>query len=1237
MSESVNPAHTPTSHCLSPPCFSSPPLDNHLACISSELHSSSNCKSRESSETELTMGNQLSGEGSLKRKIKKKNKNKNEEKNKNETDSVFNENVVGAFGESPVDNAASPNKRPNQAKSPRPVRSTYDNVNQQGSITNLCSNTALCTSDLYLDTVSRLDVSMTTSQTEPSQRNDRLYQFNTQLPDNISFSEMSFCESGFITPALSTPQVKRNELHPIATPTDTVSELGKEIERAIFERLYAEEKSDLSEMKSVDTALVSCKKEVEITPHRDVNVNPKQLEYINEETVQTNKTCVPKSNKNKVTEVRVEPIGSQREDIWPAEMEKEKFLEMINKADWELMEKESKITCKKSTRSDSEPTTISLEKHSDLLKLQPEQNLSSSDECSKKDFENVKLHINEDVNVLLEDNHCDKREGVQSDDNKKSNEHIFPEPLEEKQTVILTPEIVTKVEEDVLLNESITDVEGGPTENRSLTENEVETKGTANDEIQLDKNSETQVIYEAEDYYLKNEETAAAAIATKPAIPEEILTTPKVAPPIKSTSVEDREPVSENLIECSSVSLVEQANIVTNKSVPVLKKEHEKKSPQSKTNCDDVLNNTQETIPKANSETNTSIAHSRDSAKQKIKQTHKGTLVEAESSLECSVGQTTGINDENKKEITQSEQNILKTKTKKARKRKRKKKSSQGDESSANCFASENQSVSEVTEIEDNGDLAISKPKQDDQTKDNSNDTESFTNTTGSDSPVFQHQSPVIENTNYLADKRPDIDQTSENSSPFQENKLVDYKEITRPSIDISCAAGALHSNSDILSDESTPTDERLNKIRDFYFPNKQLKDERNPSDVEGGKEKNTRLQVELENKEVYEENKDICQLIDQSDVDVTQHEDGNENVFTKDEDADIVITRSPSGTKNTDGETVNPRLSTASEELNEIMENSNKLEKRSDQNRPHSYPKESEDRRDVNENLSANSSVSQESHDSCKKNSSKSGHASLTDIDHNLPETLPELADLKNFLDYIKLGENQKSPESYFPYKGETNRSSPSENASSRRLSRISPAVTERSVTESDIDISEQRDDMSTDSNIFADDEDESASELLFTKTYTEPDKGGEVLVSCTIVNTAADDDSDDFWAEHSASEEVYRQIESSTKVVTTVFDNARLQMQDIHTHLQNLRLQMENLQESLDNASIFTHDYYAEDTPESSQDFYPLDNGFIVSQEYFPKHIASVTTEEYSPVELGPVLTKEYYSSHFGKPPFL
>ncbi|XP_029633335.1 uncharacterized protein LOC115209215 [Octopus sinensis] len=1287
MSENTNSAHIPASHRLSPSCLSPPSSLDNLVHTTSDPHSSLCSIAHTSSETALTMGNQLSGDGSLKRKSKKKNKNKNDDKSKSETTSVLDETAVGAFGGSSVDDTSPPNKRPAQTKSPRPVRSTYDNVNQHGSNSNLCSNSGLYTSDLYLDTVSRLDVSMTTSQMETTPRNERSYRFDTQLADDVSFSEISFNESGFITPALSTPQVRRNELQQITTTTDSVSELGKEIERTIFERLSADGKSDGSKVKSAETPPLPSKQDVEENVGHGVDEKSKRLEYINEGKAQTEEKCAVSQTDMKAPEENSTGLSTcqelttptpSEEEIWSNEnsKDKEKSSEMINKADWELMEKESKISVTDNTTTDTEELIEVSQREApekaEHSKKEPNQNYSSSDETRQNDFEQVKLHINEDVMVSLKDSDHDapEREGVKTEQNGTVDKNICPETPEQEQKLIPPPDVAANQKVDAILMEEpvpksadneIKQVK--QSENQCLNEKVVETKTITDDKAQLTENCEesilsnkTEYVCEAEKCSLKNiQETAAAVIATKPSIPDEILTISEAVPVIKNTSVKELEPVCEKIIESSSASLAERSKILVHH--PVLSNDQEKETEQIKTSYDESSKKyIHEPDVEANSIKNESDEHSKDPATQEIEEIPQGAILETESSLECSVTQTTDTTDD-KKETSENEQNISKTKTKKGRKRKRKKKSSLGNESSANASASESQSVSEVTEIEDNCDLAISRSRGSDLTKEdeeNGNDIKSVASTPDSDSPVFLHQSSVIENPNYLKDESSTSDKSNTvSSSEIQKKEQADQDINSKPHpfVDVSCSVGALHSATDIVSDESTPTNERQNEIRAFYIPNKEQKIKSDSSHGEGTKDDNKRFNDQVENvhtanertekedQELEDGSKNINQQNVQCEDENETHqcEDENENVFDKDEDATVAIPHCRNGTKNIVEETVNPRLSTASEELNEIMENSNKIEKRSDQNRPHSYPKEGEDLRDRNENHPANSQVSLESNNSSKKNS-KSGHKSLTDIDHNLPETLPELADLKNFLDYIKLGEDQKLSESHFPYKCETNRSSPSENASSRRLSRISPAVTDRSVTESDIDISEQRDDISTDSNIFADDEDESASELLFTKTYTEPDKGGEVLVSCTVVNTAADDDSDDFWAEHSASEEVYRQIQSSTKVVTTVFDNARLQMQDIHTHLQNLRLQMENLQESLDNASIFSHEYYpVDDTPESSQDFYPLDKGFIVSQEYFPKHIASVTTEEYSPVEIGPVLTEEYYSSHFGKPPFL
>ncbi|XP_025081567.1 uncharacterized protein LOC112556618 [Pomacea canaliculata] len=137
----------------------------------------------------------------------------------------------------------------------------------------------------------------------------------------------------------------------------------------------------------------------------------------------------------------------------------------------------------------------------------------------------------------------------------------------------------------------------------------------------------------------------------------------------------------------------------------------------------------------------------------------------------------------------------------------------------------------------------------------------------------------------------------------------------------------------------------------------------------------------------------------------------------------------------------------------------------------------------------------------------------------------------------------------------------------SARRRSKTSPARTDR--TESDLDTSEQRDDASTDS-MYADDEDDGA-EVVFQRSYSE-EHGGEVLLSCTIYNSSHDNDadSDDFWAESSAAEESYKQLETSADAAGSAFQNARLQMHDIHQHLQDLRRQMELLQEDITSTSL-------------------------------------------------------------------
>ena len=131
--------------------------------------------------------------------------------------------------------------------------------------------------------------------------------------------------------------------------------------------------------------------------------------------------------------------------------------------------------------------------------------------------------------------------------------------------------------------------------------------------------------------------------------------------------------------------------------------------------------------------------------------------------------------------------------------------------------------------------------------------------------------------------------------------------------------------------------------------------------------------------------------------------------------------------------------------------------------------------------------------------------------------------------------------------------------------------ATGRRSVTgtESDLDISEQRDDMSTDS-MYADDEAEETMDILFTKTYTEPLEGAEVFLSCTVVNSAYKDEAmkKEHWL---SSDEALEYFEANpAEVMSTAFMKAKKEMKDIQVCLQNLRKQMDNFQGNLDDISL-------------------------------------------------------------------
>ncbi|XP_046565180.1 dentin sialophosphoprotein-like [Haliotis rubra] len=219
------------------------------------------------------------------------------------------------------------------------------------------------------------------------------------------------------------------------------------------------------------------------------------------------------------------------------------------------------------------------------------------------------------------------------------------------------------------------------------------------------------------------------------------------------------------------------------------------------------------------------------------------------------------------------------------------------------------------------------------------------------------------------------------------------------------------------------------------------------------------------------------------------------------------------------------------------------------------------------------------DSDDSCDSRSRSSGDPSTSSLEvcsrriPEIEETFSELLSVKHILEDL---EDRTPTEETLPsFISSEGLRSPPDYFNSRR-SRMSPAITDR--TESDLDISEQRDDISTDS-MYADDEDDGASEVLFSRSYSEPD-GNEVVVSCTFYNTQHNNntnDSDDFWEDYTTADESFKQIEISADAASSTFQNARKQMHDIHQHLQDLRRQMEHLQEEVEHATL---------TPEYSMD---------------------------------------------------
>ena len=122
---------------------------------------------------------------------------------------------------------------------------------------------------------------------------------------------------------------------------------------------------------------------------------------------------------------------------------------------------------------------------------------------------------------------------------------------------------------------------------------------------------------------------------------------------------------------------------------------------------------------------------------------------------------------------------------------------------------------------------------------------------------------------------------------------------------------------------------------------------------------------------------------------------------------------------------------------------------------------------------------------------------------------------------------------------------------------------------TDSDLDLSEQRTNISTDS-MYADDEAEETMDILFTKTYTEPMEGAEVFLSCTVVNSAFKDEAKkrDAWL---SSDEALEYFEANaSEVMSTAFMKAKKEMKDIQVCLQNLRKQMDNFHGNYEDISL-------------------------------------------------------------------
>lgn len=1302
-----------------------------------------------------TMGNQQSGEGSLRRRLKKKSKNKDEKTKVGIASALFSDPVLGASGVGPyagssVDEAVTPSKRKKQTeqtKSPRPIRSTYDNVNQSGSITSLCDASEMYTSDLFLDTVSRLDVSMTTSQPEMG---GLRHHFDPQALDNLSYGDSSLAESGFITPALTTPQVQRNKSACAMTTSDSVTELGKEIERTIFERLSANQKAGNTEAHPEAASLSSSPKPNEhkvtmvvqspipprktVTEVRLATASPRtaKLEMIridSDECDSDIERSEPKSLKpfNDALKLKMNP-----NEINQPRAEKAVEISDVNdgtdKADNEPMEKEcqqnelkkdAEIKANADSTAKSETKEKSEESDANVT-------WSSSDE-NYGDFEKVKLHIEEDDFVVLS---SEGEKCISTNIDVEASNHLDIEPGQSTTTADHNPgpSLIAAGQQSALTTENVpkeseeTISEEKPADKESYDKNTVgihvntEVSSTENtnkiDVVQetIEK-SESVLISQiprmessGETASLIATDVAAAVVATKP-----LEDTAETVAPLQASVQTDEsfvgtpEAVCEQVIQATDFACVEQANVMIRRPFIEADQEfHDSKNqaeiervekktgliqkpnyepeiePKLEINGNKIVQEDNHDIAKSKTEKKNervrtkSISRGKEDILAKDKGLEKErSLSESEKVVICS-SETDDIRTKRNmehppKEVptvenSHAEVTIKSSKSKKDRKRKRRKSKQQlSDASDATKVEAERDETSGIEDVSlrlgDNATVSSREEETEKSTADESGDSSA----TAFEKHSLEHQTTIIERPGYQkhdSEKREEtcgkpIDacdlllQSDEfkNQEPCKQGTpetvcTVQLKDTSRVAIDTNLTVES-PASSEILSDDPTPTDDRSSQLRSFYIrdrsqisrtKNENAKTDEPENIIVGQVQPDDEIEKQ---KDCYQKSSD-SQIKQSSSSSIVEEKNKNGEGESTIED---VATNCPDGTNTKKAQKRSLRISLTSEEVSEIfmngqtrLDNESHFNSKLTSQESESIITGSDRKSDTEEDPSSENYRS--------KHEKNISNLTLSDIDSSLPETLPELADLQNFLEYIKVGERPAGIDTPpFSPRAETGRSSPNENSNSRRLSRISPAITDRSITESDLDISEQRDDLSTDSNIFADDEDESSSELLFTKTYTEPDQGGEVCVSCTVVNTNADDDSDEFWAENSASEEVYQRIETSTKAVTTVFDNARLQMQDIHTHLHNLRLQMESLQDSLDNACILSQEYYHVDNDQiTSQDYYSADKGFVVSQEYFSRNRnVPVTTEEYSPVDIGPVLTEEYYSSTLGKPPLL